>query len=185
MPHTYCSTWFATIPVVEFSVQSHPKISAVSESDSRAANNCCAHVPTVQTECAPGGQQLYSSHYGDHYFAACCYSQVIIFALKTLLSSLVIKSTSTTKTHYFRQSASFNKEVFVDFMGAQIKTLAFLAYIIRIYQETIASHANLMVKGIIGLLTLCPPEVAHLRKELVIATRHILATDLRLSKYRW
>lgn len=82
----------------------------------------------------------------------------------------------------FRQSASFNKEVFVDFMGAQIKTLAFLAYIIRIYQETIANHANLMVKGIIGLLTLCPPEVAHLRKELVIATRHILATDLRLSK---
>lgn len=68
-------------------------------------------------------------------------------------------------------------------MGAQIKTLAFLAYIIRIYQETIAGHANLMVKGIIGLLTLCPPEVAHLRKELVIATRHILATDLRLSKY--
>ncbi|XP_028179424.1 transcription-associated protein 1 isoform X3 [Ostrinia furnacalis] len=80
-----------------------------------------------------------------------------------------------------RQSASFNKEVFVDFMGAQIKTLAFLAYIIRIYQETIANHANLMVKGIIGLLTLCPPEVAHLRKELVIATRHILATDLRLK----
>lgn len=67
-------------------------------------------------------------------------------------------------------------------MGAQIKTLAFLAYIIRIYQDTIANHANLMVKGIIGLLTLCPPEVAHLRKELVIATRHILATDLRLSK---
>lgn len=83
----------------------------------------------------------------------------------------------------FRQSASFNKEVFVDFMGAQIKTLAFLAYIIRIYQETIANHANLMVKGIIGLLTLCPPEVAHLRKELVIATRHILATDLRLSMF--
>ena len=82
----------------------------------------------------------------------------------------------------YRQSASFNKEVFVDFMGAQIKTLAFLAYIIRIYQDTIANHANLMVKGIIGLLTLCPPEVAHLRKELVIATRHILATDLRLSK---
>lgn len=67
-------------------------------------------------------------------------------------------------------------------MGAQIKTLAFLAYIIRIYQDIIATHANLMVKGIIGLLTLCPPEVASLRKELVIATRHILATDLRLSK---
>ena len=31
----------------------------------------------------------------------------------------------------------------------------------------------------LGLLTYCPHEVAHLRKELLIAARHILATDLR------
>ncbi|KAL1426892.1 hypothetical protein MTO96_000428 [Rhipicephalus appendiculatus] len=31
----------------------------------------------------------------------------------------------------------------------------------------------------LGLLMLCPQEVAHLRKELLIAARHILATDLR------
>ncbi|XP_068621131.1 transcription-associated protein 1 isoform X2 [Battus philenor] len=94
---------------------------------------------------------------------------------------LIMETITLQPAATHRQSSSFNKEVFVDFMGAQIKTLAFLAYIIRIYQETIANHANLMVKGIIGLLTLCPPEVAHLRKELVIATRHILATDLRLK----
>ncbi|XP_030041101.2 transcription-associated protein 1 isoform X2 [Manduca sexta] len=94
---------------------------------------------------------------------------------------LIMETITLQPAANHRLSASFNKEVFVDFMGAQIKTLAFLAYIIRIYQDTIANHANLMVKGIIGLLTLCPPEVAHLRKELVIATRHILATDLRLK----
>ncbi|XP_041986434.1 transcription-associated protein 1 isoform X2 [Aricia agestis] len=94
---------------------------------------------------------------------------------------LIMETITLQPAATHRQSASFNKEVFVDFMGAQIKTLAFLAYIIRIYQDTIANHASLMVKGIIGLLTLCPPEVAHLRKELVIATRHILATDLRLK----
>ncbi|XP_049868860.1 transcription-associated protein 1 isoform X2 [Pectinophora gossypiella] len=94
---------------------------------------------------------------------------------------LIMETITLQPAANHRQSASFNKEVFVDFMGAQIKTLAFLAYIIRIYQDTIANHASLMVKGIIGLLTLCPPEVAHLRKELVIATRHILATDLRLK----
>lgn len=66
-------------------------------------------------------------------------------------------------------------------MGAQIKTLAFLAYIIKVYQEVVAKHADLMVEGIIGLLTLCPPEVTHLRRELIIATRHILATDLRIG----
>ncbi|KPJ11920.1 Transformation/transcription domain-associated protein [Papilio machaon] len=94
---------------------------------------------------------------------------------------LIMETITLQPAANHRQSAAFNKEVFVDFMGAQIKTLAFLAYIIRIYQETIANHATLMVKGIIGLLTLCPPEVAHLRKELVIATRHVLATDLRLK----
>ncbi|XP_045458905.1 transcription-associated protein 1 [Melitaea cinxia] len=94
---------------------------------------------------------------------------------------LIMETITLQPAATHRQSTSFNKEVFVDFMGAQIKTLAFLAYIIRIYQDTIANHASLMVKGIIGLLTLCPPEVAHLRKELVIATRHILATDLRLK----
>ncbi|XP_044007561.1 transformation/transcription domain-associated protein isoform X2 [Aphidius gifuensis] len=78
-----------------------------------------------------------------------------------------------------RLSPGFNKEVFVDFMGAQIKTLSFLAYIIRIYQDVVAQHSPMMVKGILSLLTLCPMEVAHLRKELLIAARHILATDLK------
>lgn len=49
-------------------------------------------------------------------------------------------------------------------------------------QETVASQSPLLVKGMLGLLTLCPPEVAHLRKDLLIATRHILATDLRNRK---
>lgn len=80
-----------------------------------------------------------------------------------------------------RASPGFNKEVFVDFMGAQIKTLSFLAYIIRIYQDVVSQHSSLMVKGMLGLLTLCPMEVAHLRKELLIAARHILATELRIK----
>jgi len=80
-----------------------------------------------------------------------------------------------------RANQAFNKEVFVDFIAAQIKTLSFLAYIIRIYQENINVHSAQMVKGMLGLLTMCPQEVAHLRKELLIAARHILATDLRNS----
>jgi hypothetical protein len=69
-------------------------------------------------------------------------------------------------------------------MAAQIKTLSFLAYIVRMYQEMVAQHSSLMVKGLLGMLTICPMEVTHLRKELLIASRHILATDLRVSEYR-
>nr|CAD7196479.1 unnamed protein product [Timema douglasi] len=80
---------------------------------------------------------------------------------------------------HLRENPLFCKEVFVDFMGAQIKTLSFLAYLNRIYKEAVAKHAPLLVKGMLGMFTLCPQEVAHLRKELLIAARHILATDLR------
>ena len=92
---------------------------------------------------------------------------------------LIMNTISLVPPQNLRQSPAFNKEVFVDFMGAQIKTLSFLAYIIRIYQTETAQYSTQMVKGMLSLLTICPHKVAHLRKELLIAARHILATDLR------
>lgn len=67
-------------------------------------------------------------------------------------------------------------------MGAQIKTLSFLAYIVRLFQDTIMTHSASVTSGILSLMHLCPKEAAHLRKELLIAARHIFATDLRQSK---
>ncbi|XP_057664226.1 transcription-associated protein 1 [Diorhabda carinulata] len=92
---------------------------------------------------------------------------------------LIMNTITLQPTLKQRQAESFNKEIFVDFMGAQIKTLSFLAYIIKIYQEVVQNHSAMMVQGMLGLLTLCPMEVAHLRRELLIAARHILATELR------
>ncbi|XP_072379030.1 transcription-associated protein 1 [Diabrotica undecimpunctata] len=92
---------------------------------------------------------------------------------------LIMNTITLQPTLKQRQAESFNKEIFVDFMGAQIKTLSFLAYIIKIYQEVVQNHSSMMVQGMLGLLTLCPMEVAHLRRELLIAARHILATELR------
>lgn len=92
---------------------------------------------------------------------------------------LIMTTISLQPSPMLRSQPSFNKEVYVDFMGAQIKTLSFLAYIIRLFQDAIVLHAPAMVKGMIGLLQSCPKEVAHLRKELLIAARHILATELR------
>ncbi|XP_061912070.1 transformation/transcription domain-associated protein isoform X1 [Entelurus aequoreus] len=78
-----------------------------------------------------------------------------------------------------RQHKLYNKELYADFIAAQIKTLSFLAYIIRIYQELVGKYSQQMVKGMLQLLTNCPSETAHLRKELLIAAKHILTTDLR------
>ncbi|XP_066519283.1 transformation/transcription domain-associated protein isoform X2 [Hoplias malabaricus] len=78
-----------------------------------------------------------------------------------------------------RQHKLYNKELYADFIAAQIKTLSFLAYIIRIYQDLVGKYSQQMVKGMLQLLSNCPPETAHLRKELLIAAKHILTTDLR------
>lgn len=107
-----------------------------------------------------------------------------------------------------RQHKLYNKELYADFIAAQIKTLSFLAYIIRIYQvasclalplpsvqaaltlvsfpspppqnqDLVSKYSQQMVKGMLQLLSNCPSETAHLRKELLIAAKHILTTDLR------
>ena len=48
---------------------------------------------------------------------------------------LIMRTITLQPSEVQRAHKDFNKEVFVDFMGAQIKTLSFLAYVIRIYQE--------------------------------------------------
>lgn len=47
------------------------------------------------------------------------------------------------------------------------------------YQDLVGKYSQQMVKGMLQLLSNCPSETAHLRKELLIAAKHILTTDLR------
>ena len=80
--------------------------------------------------------------------------------------------------------ATLMQDIYCDLMGAQVKTLSFLAYMVRFYADTVATHSVQLVQGVMGLFRLCPGQVAHLRKDLLIAARHILATDLKLSELR-
>lgn len=104
--------------------------------------------------------------------------QEVVEFVPLIMTTITLQPSSS-----HRAMSNFNREVFVDFMGAQIKALSFLAYIIRTFlaqfQETINAHAPTMVEGMISLLRLCPIGPASLRKELLVATRHILATELR------
>lgn len=56
-----------------------------------------------------------------------------------------------TDCSIFRQHKLYNKELYADFIAAQIKTLSFLAYIIRIYQvsggERLALWPRLVPEG--------------------------------------
>ncbi|XP_048465653.1 transformation/transcription domain-associated protein [Rhincodon typus] len=92
---------------------------------------------------------------------------------------LIMSTIMLQVTPQARQNKLYNKELYADFIAAQIKTLSFLAYIIRIYQDLVGKYSQQMVKGMLQLLSNCPSETAHLRKELLIAAKHILTTDLR------
>ena len=76
---------------------------------------------------------------------------------------------------YDREDQSYKKSKYLDFMAAQVKTLSFLAYVIKIYQESIEQHSSALVKGMMNLMVSCPPCITNMRKEFFIATRHILS----------
>jgi len=66
-----------------------------------------------------------------------------------------------------------------DFMAAQVKTLSFLTYLLRAFAEIMRPYQESIPKCVINLLRNCPAESVSIRKDILIATRHILATDFR------
>lgn len=74
-----------------------------------------------------------------------------------------------------------NRSVYNDFIVAQVKTMSFLAYILRSYATLLRSFQSQIPDVVLRLLRECPPESSGTRKELLVATRHILSTDFRAS----
>ncbi|KAF9581361.1 hypothetical protein BGW38_001654, partial [Lunasporangiospora selenospora] len=72
-----------------------------------------------------------------------------------------------------------NRQVYTEFIVAQVKTMSFLAYILRGAANVLRPHQNQIPDFVIRLLRDCPPEAAATRKELLVATRHILTIDFR------
>ncbi|VDK81839.1 unnamed protein product [Dibothriocephalus latus] len=77
----------------------------------------------------------------------------------------------------FSLDPAFRQDKFIDFLAAQVKTLSFLAYVIKIYQDLVEQHSAALVKGMMNLLVTCPPSVTNMRKEFFIAARHILGAQ--------
>lgn len=72
-----------------------------------------------------------------------------------------------------------NRALFSEMVTAQVKTMSFLAYVLRGSAPIVRQYANLLPEVNVRLLKDCPPECAPVRKELLVATRHILSTDFR------
>jgi transformation/transcription domain-associated protein len=59
--------------------------------------------------------------------------------------------------------------------------MAFLAYVLRGPQPNIKEYLEVFPEACVRLLRDCPPEDVSTRKELLVATRHILTADSRSS----
>ncbi|KAJ4791719.1 Transformation/transcription domain-associated protein [Rhynchospora pubera] len=70
------------------------------------------------------------------------------------------------------------KQHFLELKGAQVKTLSFLTYLLKSYADCIRPHEESICKSIVNLLVTCPDSVT-IRKELLIALKHVNSSDFR------
>ena len=93
---------------------------------------------------------------------------------------LIIQATILEPSLQHRTSPGFNKELLYDFMVVKVKCVSFQAYMMKIYPDLVLQNSDMLVQGIFGTLNLCPAEAANLRKDLFMAMKHFMTSDLKV-----
>ncbi|CAL5373324.1 unnamed protein product [Camellia sinensis] len=70
------------------------------------------------------------------------------------------------------------KSQFIELKGAQVKTVSFLTYLLKSFSDYIRPHEESICKSIVNLLITCSDSVS-IRKELLVALKHVLGTDFK------
>ncbi|KAK9721294.1 transcription-associated protein 1 [Basidiobolus ranarum] len=74
-----------------------------------------------------------------------------------------------------------NRAAYSEFIASQVKTMSLVAYFLRGYPAAVRPFQTKIPDCLIRLLSDCPPEASATRKELLVATRHILSTEFRTA----
>ncbi|KAK0626737.1 hypothetical protein B0T14DRAFT_473033 [Immersiella caudata] len=72
-----------------------------------------------------------------------------------------------------------NRAAFGEFITAQVKTMSFLAYLLRQYSQQLQDFLPSLPEIVVRLLKDCPREKSGARKELLVAIRHIINFNFR------
>ncbi|XRM37421.1 transcription-associated protein 1 [Aspergillus tubingensis] len=72
-----------------------------------------------------------------------------------------------------------NRAAFGEFITAQVKTMSFLAYLLRMYAQQLQDFLPTLPSVVVRLLQDCPREKSSARKELLVAIRHIINFNYR------
>lgn len=83
------------------------------------------------------------------------------------------------KIHSGVSPAIKNRAAFGEFITAQVKTMSFLAYLLRQYHKQLQDFLALVPDIVVRMLQDCPKEKSSTRKELLIAMRHMITYGCR------
>jgi transformation/transcription domain-associated protein len=72
-----------------------------------------------------------------------------------------------------------NRAAFGEMITAQVKTMSFLAYLLRHYANQLTDFLHTLPGIVVRLLKDCPREKSGTRKELLVAIRHIINYNFR------
>jgi len=72
-----------------------------------------------------------------------------------------------------------DKAAFGDFIMMQVKTMSFLAYLLRVYSGQLTDFLPQLPDIVLRMLKDCPRERSGARKELLVAIRHIINFNFR------
>src|SRR5699024_8803169 len=72
-----------------------------------------------------------------------------------------------------------NRAAFGEFITAQVKTMSFLAYLLRMYAHQLQDFLPTLPSVVVRLLQDCPREKSSARKELLVSIRHIINFNYR------
>lgn len=71
------------------------------------------------------------------------------------------------------------KATFQEFIAAQVKTVSFFAYLLKQFPDLMKPNEMSIPRSVVQLLQACPGDAVSIRKELLVATRHILSSPFR------
>jgi transformation/transcription domain-associated protein len=71
-----------------------------------------------------------------------------------------------------------------ELVAAQAKTVSFLTYLLRSFANELKPYEERLAANVIYLMKTCPRESVSTRKELLVATRHLLNSEFRNGFFR-
>ena len=71
-----------------------------------------------------------------------------------------------------------------ELVSAQAKTLSFVTYLLRSFAADLKPYEDRLASSVVSLMKSCPRESISTRKELLVATRHVLNSEFRKGFFR-